>query len=61
MTRTLRQAGWTPLVLTLLLLVGCTSGSGLVGVPSPGPGHRPDHRRCLPQTPVLPIMCRSRS
>src|SRR5437867_11010759 len=38
MTRTLRQAGWTPLVLTLLLLVGCTSGSGLVGVPSPGPG-----------------------
>src|SRR5947199_812831 len=38
MTRTLRRAGWTPLVLTVLLLVGCTSGSGLVGVPSPGPG-----------------------
>ena len=38
MTRTLRQGDWTPLVLTVLLLVGCTSGSGLVGVPSPGPG-----------------------
>src|SRR5213593_2074084 len=38
MTRTLRQADWTPLVLIVLLLVGCTSGSGLVGVPSPGPG-----------------------
>src|SRR2546426_4633294 len=38
MTRTLRQAGWTPLVLTVLLLVGCTSGWGLVGVPSPGRG-----------------------
>src|SRR5437667_3296827 len=38
MTRTLRQGDWTPLVLTVLLLVGCTSGSGLVGVPSRGPG-----------------------
>src|SRR5437879_11813442 len=38
MTRTLRRAGWTPLVLSVLLLVGCTSGSGLIGVPSPGPG-----------------------
>src|SRR3989449_227824 len=38
MTRTLRQADWTPLVLFVLLLVGCTSGSGLVGVPSPGRG-----------------------
>src|SRR2546430_9893776 len=38
MTRTLRRAGWTPLVIGVLLAVGCTSGSRLVGVPSPGPG-----------------------
>ena len=38
MMRTLRRAGWTPLVIGVLLAVGCTSGSGLVGVPSPGPG-----------------------
>src|SRR2546428_1892877 len=38
MKRTLRQAGWAPLVLTVVLVVGCTSGSGLVGVPGPGQG-----------------------
>src|SRR2546426_10473192 len=38
MKRTLRQVGWTPLVLSVVLVVGCTAGSGLVGVPRPGPG-----------------------
>src|SRR5256886_14743856 len=38
MKRTLRQAGWTPLVLSVVLIVGCTAGSGLVGVPGPGQG-----------------------
>ena len=36
MKRTLRQAGWTPLVLSVVLVAGCTAGSGLVGVPGPG-------------------------
>src|SRR3989442_93987 len=38
MKRTLRQVGWTPLVLSVVLVVGCTAGSGLVGVPGPGQG-----------------------
>jgi len=38
MKRTLRQVGWTPLVLSVVLVVGCTAGSGLVGVPRPGQG-----------------------
>src|SRR2546422_3645622 len=38
MKRTLLQAGWAPLVLSVMLVVGCTSGSGLVGVPGPGHG-----------------------
>src|SRR2546428_13612498 len=37
MKRTLLQAGWAPLVLSVMLVVGCTFGSGLVG--GPGPGH----------------------
>jgi len=36
--RTLLQVGWTPIVLTVVLVIGCTSGSGLVGVPGPGQG-----------------------
>src|SRR3989449_8503959 len=38
MKRTLLQAGWAPLVLSGMLVVGCTFGSGLVGVPGPGHG-----------------------
>src|SRR5437879_9267427 len=38
MTRTLRRAGGSPLVLSVLLLVGCTSGAWRIGEPSTGPG-----------------------
>src|SRR2546430_6023606 len=38
MTRPLRRGDGPPLVLPVLLLGGCPSGWGLVGVPSPGPG-----------------------
>ena len=38
MKMTLLQAGWAPLVLSVMLVVGCTFGSGLVGVPGPGHG-----------------------
>ena len=38
MKRRFIQEGWTPLVLTLVLVAGCTTGSGLVGVPGSGQG-----------------------
>jgi len=38
MKGTRQLATWTPLVIGVLLVVGCTSGARLVGVPGPGQG-----------------------